>query len=139
MNPALRFITSQRFLELFSLFGLLCSLGENPRTRPGKISFFGGGEVLTLALLATLPCWEKPRRAGARAPWFFPGESAAERRAMSVQRKAWRLKREVEAKGGAGHPKKSRGLLRKGIGVKFSFIAKTPGDLGAGDTRKVHH
>jgi hypothetical protein len=27
MNPALRFITSQRFLELFSLFGLLCSLG----------------------------------------------------------------------------------------------------------------
>jgi hypothetical protein len=27
MNPALRFITSQRFLEFFSLFGLLCSLG----------------------------------------------------------------------------------------------------------------
>jgi hypothetical protein len=26
MNPALRFITSQRFLALFSLFGLLCSL-----------------------------------------------------------------------------------------------------------------
>jgi hypothetical protein len=26
MNPALRFITSQGFLELFSLFGLLCSL-----------------------------------------------------------------------------------------------------------------
>jgi hypothetical protein len=26
MNPALRFITSQRFLELFSLSGLLCSL-----------------------------------------------------------------------------------------------------------------
>jgi hypothetical protein len=25
MTPALRFITSQRFLELFSLFGLLCS------------------------------------------------------------------------------------------------------------------
>jgi hypothetical protein len=26
MNPALRFITSQRFLELFSVFGPLCSL-----------------------------------------------------------------------------------------------------------------
>jgi hypothetical protein len=26
MNPALRFITSQRFLELFSLIGLLCSI-----------------------------------------------------------------------------------------------------------------
>ena len=26
MNPALRFIASQRFLEFFSLFGLLCSL-----------------------------------------------------------------------------------------------------------------
>jgi hypothetical protein len=26
MNPALRFITSQSFLELFSLFGLLSSL-----------------------------------------------------------------------------------------------------------------
>jgi hypothetical protein len=25
MNPGLRFITSQRFLEFFSLFGLLCS------------------------------------------------------------------------------------------------------------------
>jgi hypothetical protein len=26
MNPALRFITSQTFLELFSLSGLFCSL-----------------------------------------------------------------------------------------------------------------
>jgi uncharacterized membrane protein YraQ (UPF0718 family) len=26
MNPALRFISSRSFLELFSLFGLLCSL-----------------------------------------------------------------------------------------------------------------
>jgi hypothetical protein len=26
MNPALRFITSQRFLGFFSAFGLLCSL-----------------------------------------------------------------------------------------------------------------
>jgi hypothetical protein len=27
MNPALRLITSESFLGLFSLFGLLCSLG----------------------------------------------------------------------------------------------------------------
>jgi putative transposase len=39
-----------------------------------------------------------------------------------------RLKREVaKAKGGAGHPKKSRGLLREGVDVKFSFIAKHRG------------
>ena len=32
-----------------------------------------------------------------------------------------------EAEGGAGHPKKSRGLLREGIDVKFAFIAKHRG------------
>jgi hypothetical protein len=29
-----------------------------------------------------------------------------------------------EAGGRAGHPKKSRGLLREGIDMKFAFIAK---------------
>ena len=32
-----------------------------------------------------------------------------------------------QAEGRAGHPKKSRGLLREGIDVKFSFIAKHRG------------
>ena len=35
--------------------------------------------------------------------------------------------RSDEAEGGAGHPKKSRGLLREGIDVKFGFIAKHRG------------
>ena len=35
--------------------------------------------------------------------------------------------RSDQAEGGARHPKKSRGLLREGIDVKFSFIAKHRG------------
>ena len=35
--------------------------------------------------------------------------------------------RSRQAEGGAGHPKKSRGLLREGIDVKFVFIAKHRG------------
>ena len=35
--------------------------------------------------------------------------------------------RSGEAEGGAGHTKKSRGLLREGLNVKFSFIAKHRG------------
>ena len=35
--------------------------------------------------------------------------------------------RSCQAEGRAGHPKKSRGLLREGINVKFSFIAKHRG------------
>ena len=43
------------------------------------------------------------------------------------------LKREViRLKAGAGHPKKSRGLLREGIDVKFGFIAKHRGIWPAG-------
>ena len=35
--------------------------------------------------------------------------------------------RSGEAEGGAGHTKKSRGLFREGIDVKFGFIAKHRG------------
>ena len=37
-----------------------------------------------------------------------------------------------QAQGRTGHPKKSRGLLREGIDVKFSFIAKHRGIWPAG-------
>ena len=37
-----------------------------------------------------------------------------------------------QAEGGTGHPKKSRGLLREGIDVKFGFIAKHRGIWPAG-------
>src|ERR1043165_9638348 len=37
-----------------------------------------------------------------------------------------------QAEGRAGHPKKSRGLLREGIDVKFGFIAKHRGIWPAG-------
>jgi len=37
-----------------------------------------------------------------------------------------------QAEGGARHPKKSRGLLREGEHVKFSFIAKHRGTWPAG-------
>ena len=54
----------------------------------------------------------------------FPGNGQMKPEQLEITR----LKREVsEAEGGAGHPKKSRGLLREGIDVKFSFIAKHRG------------
>src|SRR3989338_10886130 len=37
-----------------------------------------------------------------------------------------------QAEGRAGHPKKSRGLLREGIDVRFAFIAKHRGIWPAG-------
>jgi putative transposase len=54
----------------------------------------------------------------------FPGQG----RMKAEQLEIAQLKREVShAEGGAGHPKKNRGLLREGIDVKFGFIAKHRG------------
>src|ERR1700756_6054246 len=53
-------------------------------------------------------------------PWPRPDEAGAARDRAAQARSG-------EAEGGAGHTKKSRGLLREGIDVKFSFIAKHRG------------
>src|SRR5262249_43210471 len=53
-------------------------------------------------------------------PWPRPDEARAARDRASQARGG-------KAQGGAGHSKKSRGLLREGIDVKFSFIAKHRG------------
>src|SRR5256885_2389489 len=53
-------------------------------------------------------------------PWPRPDEARAARDRASQARSG-------EVEGGAGHTKKSRGLLREGIDVKFSFIAKHRG------------
>src|SRR6185369_2003309 len=50
----------------------------------------------------------------------FPGNGQMKPEQLEIAR----LKREVAKLSGARHPKKSRGLLREGINVKFSFIAK---------------
>src|SRR5919205_2500802 len=60
------------------------------------------------------------RRSAARLPWQRPYEARAARDRAAQARSG-------EAEGGAGHPKKSRGLLREGVDVKFSFIAKHRG------------
>ena len=54
----------------------------------------------------------------------FPGQGQMKPEQLEIAQ----LKREVaQAEGRAGHPKKSRGLLREGIDVKFGFIAKHRG------------
>ena len=53
----------------------------------------------------------------------FPGQGQMKPEQLEIAR----LKREVQAQGGARHPKKSRGLLREGIDVKFGFIARHRG------------
>src|SRR5262249_20246205 len=60
------------------------------------------------------------RGSAARLSWPRPDEAGAARDRPAQARSS-------EAEGGAGHPKKSRGLLREGIDVKFSFIAKHRG------------
>jgi transposase len=61
----------------------------------------------------------------------FPGHGQMKPEQLEIAR----LKREVAKLGGAGHPKKSRGLLREGIDVKFIFIAQRnpTGRNGYGD------
>src|SRR4051812_26971244 len=51
----------------------------------------------------------------------FPGNGQMKPEQLAAQA------RSCQAEGRAGHPKKSRGLLREGINVKFSFIAKHRG------------
>src|SRR5665647_1111311 len=64
-------------------------------------------------------------RSGASFPWTRSDEARASRdRAAQA--------RGDQAQSRAGHPKKSRGLLREGIDVKFSFIAKHRGIWPAG-------
>ena len=59
----------------------------------------------------------------------FPGHGQMKPEQAEIAR----LKREViKTEGRAGHPKKSRGLLREGLDVKFSFIAKHRGIWPAG-------
>ena len=54
----------------------------------------------------------------------FPGQGQMKPEQAEIAR----LRREVhQAQGGAGHLKKSRGLLREGGAVKFAFIAKHRG------------
>src|SRR5262249_264465 len=53
-------------------------------------------------------------------PWPRPDEARAARDRASQARGG-------KAKGGAGHSKKSRGILREGIAVKFTFISKHRG------------
>ena len=54
----------------------------------------------------------------------FPGQGQMKPEQLEIAR----LKREVDqAEGRTRHPKKSRGLLREGIDVKFAFIAKHRG------------
>jgi hypothetical protein len=54
----------------------------------------------------------------------FPGHGQMKPEQLEIAQ----LKREVtKAEGGAGHPKKSRGVLREGIDMKFAFIAKHRG------------
>ena len=54
----------------------------------------------------------------------FPGHGQMKPEQLEIAQ----LKREVaQAEGRTGHPKKSRGLLREGIDVKFGFIAKHRG------------
>ena len=54
----------------------------------------------------------------------FPGQGQMKPEQLEIAQ----LKREViQAEGRTGHPKKSRGLLREGIDVKFGFIAKHRG------------
>src|SRR4029078_8087397 len=60
------------------------------------------------------------RGSAARLSWPRPDEAGAARDRAAQARGG-------EAEGGARHPKKSRGLLREGIDVKFSFIAKHRG------------
>ena len=58
----------------------------------------------------------------------FPGHSQEARTARDRASQA----RGDQAEGRARHPKKSRGLLREGIDVKFGFIAKHRGIWPAG-------
>src|SRR5512132_2450852 len=51
----------------------------------------------------------------------FPGQGQMKPEQLEIAQ----LKREAE--GRTGHPKKSRGLLREGVDVKFAFIAKHRG------------
>ena len=54
----------------------------------------------------------------------FPGHGQMKPEQLEIAQ----LKREVaQAEGRTGHPKKSRGLLREGIDVKFGFVAKHRG------------
>ena len=54
----------------------------------------------------------------------FPGQGQMKPEQAEIER----LRREVvQAQGGAGHLKKSRGLLREGVDVKFGFMAKHRG------------
>jgi len=59
----------------------------------------------------------------------FPGQGQMKPEQLEIAQ----LKREViRLKAERGHPKKSRGLLREGIDVKFGFIAKHRGIWPAG-------
>ena len=54
----------------------------------------------------------------------FPGQGQMKPEQLEIAQ----LKREVaKLRGRTGHPKKSRGLLREGIDVKFAFVAKHRG------------
>src|SRR5690606_17385028 len=54
----------------------------------------------------------------------FPGQGQMKPEQAEIER----LKKEVaRLKDGAGHPKKSRGLFRQGIDVKYGFVAKHRG------------
>ena len=58
----------------------------------------------------------------------FPGNGQMTRRAAKPTPSSWRLSgcasQDCEAESGARHPKKSRGLFREGLDMKFAFIAK---------------
>src|SRR5260221_9756893 len=68
---------------------------------------------------------EVRRRSGTCVSWPRPDEAGAARDRASQARGH-------QAEGRARHPKKSRGLLREGIDVKFGFIAKHRGIWPAG-------
>src|SRR5580704_3208981 len=65
------------------------------------------------------------KRSGARLSWTRTDEAGAARDRTSQARGD-------QAEGRARHPKKSRGLLREGVDVKFGFIAKHRGIWPAG-------
>ena len=54
----------------------------------------------------------------------FPGQGQMKPEQLEIARLQ---ARGDQAEGRTGHPKKSRGLLREGIDVKFAFIAKHRG------------
>src|SRR5262249_32363875 len=78
------------------------------------------------ACVAVARLGEEVRRgSGTCVSWPRPDEAGAARDRASQARGH-------EAEGRARHPKKSRGLLREGIDVKFGFIAKHRGIWPAG-------